>query len=214
MFVQTLTAAAFELLKALGGRNLPSSFYLAGGSAAALHLGHRISVDLDFFTQDEIYDMDALRRALGSAGRLDVRQQAAGTLIGMLNGVQVSFFAYPYPLLRPGKELEGARIADLYDIALMKVIAISQRGTRRDFVDLYFMCRSGMELTGMLEDIPRKYPSVGYPSYHILRSLAYFADAEKEAPLRSLAAWDWGEIKRFFEGEVRRLMGRFGASGG
>jgi len=211
MFVETLTPAAYELLKAIGRLELPSSFYLAGGSAAALHLGHRVSIDLDFFTRDVSYDMEAMLRALSSIGRLEVSQQAAGTLIGTLNQVQISFFVYPYPLLRPAKELEAVRIADLYDIALMKIIAITQRGTRRDFIDLYFICQSGIRLTGLLEDVPKKYPSIHYPSYHILRSLAYFADAEKDAPPRSLAAWDWGKIKHFFEAEVRRLMGRLGS---
>ena len=211
MFVETLTSAAYELLKAIGRLELPSAFYLAGGSAAALHLGHRVSIDLDFFTQDPAYDMEAMLRALSSIGRLDVRQQAAGTLIGTLQQVQTSFFVYPYPLLRPPKELEKVRIADLYDIALMKIIAITQRGTRRDFIDLYFICRSGIKLAVLLEDIAKKYHSIHYPAYHVLRSLAYFADAEKDAPPRSLAAWDWEQIKLFFEAEVRGLMGRLGS---
>jgi len=210
VFVETLPVAAYQLLEAIGRLELPSAFYLAGGSAAALYLGHRVSVDLDFFTPEADYDIEATLRALSSVGRLHVQQQAAGRLIGSLNQVQVSFFVYPYPLLRPAQNLQGVRVADLYDIALMRIIAITQRGTRRDFVDPYFICRSGIELSRLLEGLPEKYPSIDYPSYHVLRSLAHFADADKDAPPRPRVAWDWEQIKLFFEAEVRRLMQRFG----
>ena len=89
MYVETLTPAAHELLKTLGRLEFPATFYLAGGTAVALHLGHRISVDLDFFTHGESYDAVALLNTLRSVGTLNVRQQSAGTLIGTLCRVQV-----------------------------------------------------------------------------------------------------------------------------
>jgi len=112
---------------------------LAGGSALALHLGHRISIDLDFFTSDRCYQSEPLVQQLRSIGELVVQQQSEKTLVGSLNGVRLSFFFYPYPVLGEFIELDEVQIASLLDIALMKLIAISQRGKKRDFVDLFLL---------------------------------------------------------------------------
>jgi hypothetical protein len=183
-------------------------FYLAGGSAAALYLGHRVSVDLDFFTEQESYQVEPLLQSIQDVGTLHLQQQSRGTLIGLLDDVQISFFAYPYPLLKDFENLEEIRIASLLDISLMKIVAISQRGKMRDFVDLYFVCQENFALGDLLQRIPQKYPGVTYPSYHLLRSLVYFADAEDDIPPRSLIDWDWEEIKGFFKKEAKAIMQR------
>jgi predicted nucleotidyltransferase component of viral defense system len=206
MFINTLPATARQLLTRLGQEPLIRPFYLAGGSAVALYLGHRVSVDLDFFTHRDDYEVEPLTQRLRAIGRLSVQQQTRGTLIGLLAGVRVSFFAYPYPLLAEPTELDGIQIAHLLDIALMKLIAISQRGTKRDFIDLYFICQHGYRLDELLARVPEKYQTVSYSSYHLLRALAYFADAEADEPPEMLVSFNWSEVKRFFEGEVRRLM--------
>ena len=209
MYLETLPASAYELLKSIGKFDFISRFYLAGGSAAALHLGHRISVDLDFFSRTEFFEPDALQRALISIGPFKVQQQSSGTLVGSLKETQISFFSYPYPLVETGSVVEGIQVASLIDIALMKIIAINQRGAYRDFVDLYFICKTEIKLDGLLALIPQKYSKIEYPSYQILRSLVYFSDAEKDAPLHSIALWDWQEVKQFFEMEVKHLMEKF-----
>ena len=207
MFIHTLTPAAWQLLQRLGQEPWLHEFYLAGGSAAALHLGHRVSVDLDFFTPQE-YDPELLSRQLQRVGHLRVQQQNQGTLVGQLSEVQVSYFTYPYPLLEETLSLAKVRVASLLDIALMKLIAIGQRGTKRDFVDLYFICQSGWQLADLLQQIPQKYRTVSYPSYHLLRALAYFEDAERDVSPQMLVEWDWAAVKEFFEGEVRVLVDR------
>jgi len=120
----------------------------------------------------------------------------------------VSYFTYPYPLLEETLSLAKVRVASLLDIALMKLIAIGQRGTKRDFVDLYFICQSGWQLADLLQQIPQKYRTVSYPSYHLLRALAYFEDAERDVSPQMLVEWDWAAVKEFFEGEVRVLVDR------
>jgi hypothetical protein len=205
MFLNTLPANARQLLAQLSQQPLVRPFYLAGGSAAALHLGHRISVDLDFFTQQDHYEAEPLIQNLQAIAHLDIQQQSRGTLVGRLGGVRVSFFVYPYPLLAEPAELEGCRIARLLDIALMKLIAISQRGTRRDFVDLFFICQHGYDLGELLRRIPLKYTTVSYPSYHLLRALVYFADADKDESPQMLAPFEWDQAKHFFEAQVRQL---------
>ncbi|RME39198.1 MAG: hypothetical protein D6793_01445, partial [Thermoflexia bacterium] len=188
--------------------DLPSvaPFYLAGGSAVALHLGHRISVDLDFFTPQEEYAQEPLIQELARVGRLTIRQQRPGTLNAILEGTPVSFFAYPYPMLEEFQSLWGVRIAGVLDLALMKLAAIGQRGRKRDFIDLYFICQHGYPLDDLLARMPKKFPGVEYPSYHLLRALAYFQDAEEDEMPGMLVPCRWGQVKRFFQEEVRRLM--------
>jgi hypothetical protein len=207
MFLQALPDHVRSLLKRLGELPTVAEFYLAGGSALALHLGHRISVDLDFFTPQEDYEQEPLIRELQRVGDLAVRQQRPGTLNAILEGMSISFFIYPYPLLEEFHTLWGIRVAGVLDLALMKLAAIGQRGRKRDFIDLYFICRSGTSLDHLLARMPEKFPRVAYPSYHFLRALAYFQDAEGDEMPQMLVPCRWSEVKRFFQAEVRRLMG-------
>jgi len=205
MFFHTLDPAARELFIGLGQAPWIGAFYLAGGSAAALHLGHRVSVDLDFFSE-QAYEVEPLVQQLQILGRLTVQQQSPGTMVGRLETVRISFFAYPYPLLEEPILVDGVRVASLLDIALMKIVAIGQRGRMRDFVDLYFICRAGCSLDELLRRISQKYATVSYPSYHLLRALTYFDDAEGDEPPKMLVDFDWAEVKRFFGEEVQQLM--------
>ncbi len=206
MFLEALPEHVRHLLKRLGRLPNVASFYLAGGSAVALHLGHRISVDLDFFTAQDDYEAQSLLRDLQSVGHLVVRQQDPGTLNATLEDTHVSFFVYPYPLLEALHTLWEVQVAGLPDLALMKLAAIGQRGRKRDFVDLYHICHSGYALHDLLSRMPEKFPQVTYPSYHLLRSLAYFTDAEADPTPSMLVPFDWAEIKQFFECEVKRLI--------
>ena len=178
MFINTLNEAALRILKKVAQLPQIPDFYLAGGSAAALYL--------DFFTEHESYESEPLIQSIQSVGNLKLQQQSRGTLVGLLDNVQISFFTYPYALLEVPGNLEGVRIASLLDISLMKFIAISQRGKMRDFVDLYFLCQENFTLVDLLKSVPRKYPTGMYPSYHLLRSLVYFTDAEEDVPPRPL----------------------------
>lgn len=205
MFFKTLPVPTQQLFKKLGAASVVDSFYLAGGSAAALHLGHRVSVDLDFFTP-KTFEIPSLLAGLGKFGSITVQQSSIGTFVGLLAKTQVSFFRYPYPLLETPTDYHGIQIASLLDIALMKITAISQRGKRRDFVDLYFICQSGYSLSDLLELMPRKFPTLTYPSYHLVRALVYFDDAENDPRLKMLKPYHWRNIKNYFQDQVQALM--------
>lgn len=203
MFVQALTRPAQTLLERLGRRRWMREFYLAGGSGVALHLGHRVSEDLDFFTPKELNTTLLIQR-LRRVGEFDLRTEAWGTVTGILGGVRASFFTYSYPLLEPTQRLFGVGVASLVDIGLMKIVAISQRGSRRDFIDLFFICQE-VPLKELLLLLPRKYTGVNYSLPHILRSLVYFADAECEPMPKMLRKVRWSVVKGFFEKEVKRI---------
>lgn len=205
MLFKPLPPDAQQLLTTLGQQPLVRSFYLAGGSAASFHMGHRLSVDLDFFTPDKEYDSQPLVEDLEEIGELVVQQRSRKTLVGSLDGVLISFFLYPYPLLQEPTELDNIQIASLLDIALMKLIAIGQRGKKRDFIDLYFICQQGYSLDELLARFPDKFTNISFSIYHTLRSLTYFEDAENDPPPNMLVSYNWEEIKQFFQNEVRRL---------
>lgn len=206
MLHDILTGAQQAVLELLSRRPEARSFYLAGGTALALHLGHRRSRDFDFFRPKEFLPQDFLT-ALRDSGEVEVLQEAAGTLTVALRGVPVSFFHYPYPLLRPLHESPwNLSLADPQDIAAMKLAALAGRGSRKDFVDLYVCAGRIAPLEQLFDRFRQKYRDVRVDPYHLLRSLTFFDDAEAEAPLELLIPESWEEIKAFFQTEARRLF--------
>jgi Nucleotidyl transferase AbiEii toxin, Type IV TA system len=172
-------------------------FYLAGGTACAIQLGHRISVDLDFF-QVAQFHADELSQQLALEGiTLAAEEVSPGTVKGQLAGTAVSFFHYPYPLLSTPIEWEGIRLASLIDIGLMKITAIASRGAKKDFVDLYYILQH-LGSPNVFARFSEKYPIERLDPYHYLRSLTYFEDAETEPDPRMLVLWNWEETKDYF----------------
>lgn len=190
-------------LAVLGKQSFASSFYLAGGTGCALYLGHRFSFDLDFFTKSP-FDPKTITKNLKQLGTLGVDQDTEGTFLGNFNGVKISFFLYPYPLLFKEKTYQKVAIADLRDIACMKIDAISTRGTKRDFIDLFFICQRHT-LSGLFDYFDKKYAGVDYNLFHIIKSISYFATAEEQEMPRMIKKVSWDTVKKFFTQEVTRL---------
>jgi predicted nucleotidyltransferase component of viral defense system len=179
------------------------NFYLAGGTALALHIGHRKSVDLDFFSAQP-FDEDAFLANMQRLPGLSVLARSSQTLYLHVSGTKVSFIGYSYPLLFPLEYFRGLAVADVRDIACMKLSALASRGSRRDFVDLYAVAqRHG--LSTLVELFQQKFSRVNYSTIHVLKSLIYFADAEKEPIPDMLLPLSWEEVKAFFLHEVRKL---------
>ncbi len=182
-------------------------FYLAGGTGLALQLGHRRSVDFDWFTRSRLADPLQLSADLQASGApLVVESSEKGTLHARLRGVRVSFLEYRYRLLRPLLVPGGAAppLASLEDIACMKLAAIAQRGARKDFIDVYALGQR-FTLAEMLSLYQRKYaiPDIG----HLLVALSFFDDADREPMPRLLLRWSWPAIKKTFKAWVRDLAG-------
>ena len=206
MFREVLTEPQQTLLELLSRSAEVRTFYLAGGTALALQLGHRRSKDFDFFRAKEFAPQDLLS-ALRDIGELKVLLEAAGTLTVELGGIPTSFFRYDYPLLRPLHESPwGPLLADPEDIAAMKLAAVAGRSSRKDFIDLYFHARQVAPLEQVFERFREKYRGVSVDPYHLLRSLTFFDDAEAEAMPELLAEVTWEEIKTFFRAEAARLF--------
>ncbi|PKO23594.1 MAG: hypothetical protein CVU38_03130 [Chloroflexi bacterium HGW-Chloroflexi-1] len=205
MFIEALPEGTRRNLALPGGAGLTEPFYLAGGTAAALHLGHRVSIDLDFFGPVS-FDTRQLATQLADLGQFRLDRLAPDTLLGELNDVKISFFRYSYSLISEPASVLGVKIASLRDIAAMKLDAIATRGTRRDFIDLYFIARSGLTLPEALQCYQQKVIGLNLNVVHVVNSLAYFADAETDPLPWMLVKVSWNDVKRFFEGEAKALL--------
>jgi hypothetical protein len=184
-----------RVLAQLGPLLARQGFYLAGGTAVALHLGHRRSVDLDWFTTEGLPDPLGLAQELRERGVPFVTGPVAqGTLHGTVRGMRVSLLGYRYPLLaalRPWRG--GSRIAARADLAAMKLSAVAQRGAKKDFVDIYALGSRSCSLRQMLLWYQEKFSVQDLG--HVLYSLAYFDDADRERMPRLLWDVNWRTMK-------------------
>lgn len=179
---------------------------LAGGAGLALRLGHRYSDDLDFFRNDPI-DIPKLLRNLRAHGECEVWQEDADTQTVRLAETKCLFFlSRGRSLFIPCGVVSGFFLADPRDIGLMKPAAVSGRGARKVFVDLFVLLRSPPSLRDYFEWLPKKYGPGRADAYHILKSLVYFDDAEREPMPRMRIPFDWNECRHFFEREARRII--------
>ncbi len=199
-----ITEAVEHTLSELQQRSILDPFYLAGGTGLALRLGHRRSRDLDFFRGDTL-DEEALLRELQKLDGFRLTAKAPHTLHAVIQETKVSFLEYAYPVLFPAEMFLGVRVADPRDIACMKVSAIASRGTKRDFVDLHAVARLH-GLPRILELFKKKFARSPYSLLHVLKSLTYFEDADKDPMPDMLVPLSWDNVKQFFVTEAPRLV--------
>jgi hypothetical protein len=177
---------------------------LAGGTALAIQMGHRESIDLDWFSEGA-FEIGKIKGQLSELGKLRVEAEEVGTLHASLDQVRVTFLNYPYSLLFPLIEFEGGLLADERDIAAMKLDAIASRGSKKDFIDLCFLLRK-YSLEELLIFFKKKYQEVDYNQLHLLKSLSYFEDAEQDPMPKMLQVINWEEVKIEIRKEAEKLI--------
>ncbi len=185
-------------------------WYLAGGTALALQTSHRTSVDLDFFTTEASFEPTEVTGHFKGNKNWEITSDRPSTIYGTLFRSKVSFIAYPF--FMPKKECirYGAiKILQPQDIAVMKIIAVSQRGRKRDFFDLYWCAHHLEPLEKILGRLAEQYPSVAHDYHHIIKSLVYFKDAESDPPLMLHFDASWDRVKKFFTKEIKRIAFKF-----
>ncbi len=155
--------------------------------------------------QHEAFDSDSLVDALSKLGSLFVQSRSPGALYVVLAGTRFSFLRAQAPLLFEGTSYRGLTLADPRDIAVMNLVAIGGRGSRKDFVDLHFYLRSGGSPESTLSLLRRRFAKVDYNEYHLLKSLAYFADADAEPMPRMIRSVSWESVKEAIAAEVLRV---------
>lgn len=172
-----------------------------------MHLGHRFSFDLDFFCRER-FSIDEVLQTLKALGQLETFQVTADTFNGKLNDARISFFIYPYPTLGPFQTLLGAQVASLEDLAAMKVDAITRRGRKRDFVDLYFISQRAFSLEHALSLYFQKFREFNISRIHVYKSLMYFDDAEADEMPEMIERVKWDDVKHFFQKEAQIVYRR------
>lgn len=197
---QTVEPHTLELLKELSAVPEFSALRLVGGTSLALQYGHRTSIDLDFFG---IFDVDvAFSDILRRYGQLTVIKESSRIKVYLLDGVKVDFVYYDFPWLAPSLEAEGLTLATPPDIAAMKVNAIEGRGSKKDFIDLYYLLKH-YTLQEILDFYQQKYPE--HSVFRALMSMSYFEDAEMQPMPRMLGEVSWVEMKQSILSEVKKL---------
>ena len=202
----TITPAMRSVLAVYAKSKLSKEFYLAGGTALALQLGHRLSVDLDYFstTQEDIpVLMEPLRQALKVFSPI-LSDSSWGNLVFLANNVRVGFYGYGYEMVKPLLQAEGIALASVEDIALMKMDALLSRASRKDFHDLYAICQS-ISLRGLLNLAPRKYPSVRDFEAQMARHMVSFERAEQESPVPLIEPVEWETVKEWFSKQAKSI---------
>ena len=192
--LQTITVekSTLELLKSLQQISLLKPLRLVGGTALALQLGHRFSIDLDFFGMSDVETI-LLIKELGDRNMTVVIKYDKGAIkVLYINGVKVDIVNYPYAWIEPPIEVDGVCMAGLKDIAAMKLSAITNRGTKKDFIDIYFLLQH-FSLEEMIQLYEQKYTEGS--SFNVLRSLSYFDDAEDDPMPKMFHSVDWGKVK-------------------
>jgi len=204
MTPKVLSPEAWKTVRRLVADGCLEGWVLAGGTGLALQLGHRYSEDLDFFSPEPFKTSPLIDR-LSDVGPLSIQSRASETLHVVLQGLRVSFLGMQAPLMCPSTPYRGLALADPRDIAVMKLVAIGGRGSRKDFVDLYFFLQAGGSLEATLALTRRRFARVDYNEYHLLKSLVYFDDAEAEPMPTLLRKASWPTIREGIVAEVERL---------
>src|SRR3989339_653485 len=179
------------------------NFYLAGGTSLALQLGHRTSIDFDFYCLDR-FDSKILYSEIKKrfGNRVIKTLVEKDTMFCLVDNVEMSFFRYKYPLIDDKQNLFGVDLASVIDISAMKMIAVYHRPVKRDYIDIFYLLKK-YKLHEIFQFVNKKYPEFNY--YLTLRALSYFEDVDDKGK-RSIEMTDknfsWEDCKKYILEEV------------
>lgn len=204
-YPQALPVKTAQLLNLIQDRSpaFLSDFYLTGGTALSLLLSHRESEDLDWFSQKS-FDPVKLQPRLETLGDLTKVELEENTLNAYLNGVKIQFLGYRYRLLEPLLVWGKIKISSPLDIACTKLQTIGIRGSKKDFIDLFWLLKR-FSLEELFEKLKQKYPGVDYSQPHLLKSLVYFANADGQPMPRMHQKVSWEARKKELEKKVKTI---------
>lgn len=202
LHLATVEPFTLGLLRQLMSKTYLNPFVLVGGTALSLQLGHRKSIDLDMFTQ-EIFDPEVVLKNLNAEFNVVERVKTKGSLISDVEGIKVDFIRFKYAFNYPIKITDGIRYLSIEDIAPMKIDAITGRGSKKDFYDLYFLLEKySLEQLLGLYDKMYQHSTI----FHVIKSLTWFADAESQIPPEVMnKKVTWEKVKKRIEEAVGKL---------
>ncbi len=192
LYYKTVDAATLQLLKDLQSIDEFAELRLVGGTSLSLQIGHRKSIDLDLFGDINFEDLDVFEIFSGF-GKVETIKRSKNINIFIINGVKVDFVNYSYPWLQDKMIEDKITLAQLEDIAAMKLAAITGRGSKKDFVDFYFLLKK-YAFTQIIDFYNSKYTDAS--SYLAIKSLLYFDDADQDLPLDMVKEVRWEDVKK------------------
>jgi len=197
----TVEPATLDILRRLQQIPELKNTRLVGGTALAFHFGHRHSIDIDLFGEIEHEDITLLLNAIDFDSFI-VDQNFKNIKHYRINSVKVDIVNYAYKWMEPCIEHDQLRIAGLKDIAAMKLNAITGRGSKKDFIDLYFLLNT-FALKEMFDFYTEKYPNNSF--FMVAKSLTYFADAELQHMPLMFQEVSWEDVKKRISHEIEKL---------
>jgi hypothetical protein len=206
-YEEAVTPACLKALRYVRQHNFIADFYLGGGTALVLQIGHRVSTDLEWYsTTDPLLTpkRETISLALGKSDQFEVTSEQDGKLYTRLFEVDVNFTHEHHPLLEPSVEYVDVQLASPTDIGLMKLAAINSGGTRRDFVDL-FCLRGVVTLNQLLDLATIKYADRSNFLTVSARALTCFEEAEQQPMPDMLVPVNWSEVRAYCETAARWL---------
>jgi hypothetical protein len=202
LYPEAVEPDTLELLNSLMKKDYLKDFFLVGGTALALQIGHRKSVDLDMFTTND-FDSELVLAKLIEDYNPTILLKLPQTLICNINQIKVDFVRFRYPIIRPIINTDGIRLLEIDDLAPMKMDAITGRGSKKDFYDLFFLFQR-YKLTTLLDLYKEKYSH--QTVFHVVRSMSYLKDAENDPdPIVFDESITWPKVKKAISKNIQNL---------
>ena len=198
---QTIQPKLLELLKKIMASSVFEAFNLVGGTSLALQIGHRFSVDIDMFGNSQIDEIEFIQE-LSNFGSVVILKKSKNIIIFSVDGIKVDFVNYKYPLLDKLTIIDGIRMVSVKDISAMKLNAIAGRGSKKDFIDLYFLLNE-FSLEDILSFYEKKYKDGSV--FMVQKSLTYFEDADAQQQPKMFKDFNWEICKQKIIEEVLKL---------
>lgn len=202
LYYETIDSKTLELLKRLQSVSAFSLLRLAGGTSLALQVGHRKSIDIDLFGHIQA-DEFTISKKLNEIGKVTILKKSENINIYLINEVKVDIVNYHYPWIEDSIIEDNITLAGKKDIAAMKLAAISGRGTKKNFIDLYFLLQY-FSLSEIFSFYNQKFNDGS--KFLVIKSLSYFEDANEDEDPLMLHSITWEEIKEFIKNELRKYL--------
>lgn len=204
MQIKAVSPRLFQLLQELMTLDTLDAFSLGGGTSIALRFGHRKSTDIDLFC-NVTFDTEDTLNAIGETfEEHSILNRTQGSLCLEINQIKIDILRHTYPMLAPIDTVNNIRLLSLNDIAAMKINAVTNRGSKKDFSDLLLLHQNGISLTKSLDLFCRKYGNAG--RFLAIRSLQFFEDAHQEPDPLYLNGWNWNYVEKEFQKLSYSLM--------
>lgn len=202
LYYETIDTKTLGLIKQLQNTSICSELRLVGGTALALQLGHRKSVDIDLFGKisADINDFSELNQLFND---IKIINRNKSVNIYTINGIKVDFVNFIYTWLQQPVIIDDIIMAHIDDIIAMKLSAITGRGSKKDFIDLFFLLQH-CSFENMLGLYSRKFPDGSI--FLVLKSLSYFVDAEKDLMPAMLKPLSWEQVKKHIKFETDKYI--------